>query len=133
MRPGTILDGMKTEAAEAQLNIILGMNVCRKWFPKGLLNSWMPIIIVTLTVNATLSKYFGFKVCSNCPSDFAICQMICLIHLICCLKYPICCKKCQNCCQICPIYQCVQQLTTCTMTALCSAIASYYSAIVTGL
>ena len=38
IRPGTISDGIKTEAAEARLSIILGINVCRKWFPKGLLN-----------------------------------------------------------------------------------------------
>ena len=39
MRPGTILGGMKTEAAEAKHSIMLGMNVCRKWCPKGLLNA----------------------------------------------------------------------------------------------
>ena len=30
IRPGTMSDGMNTEDAEAMLNIILGINVCKK-------------------------------------------------------------------------------------------------------
>ena len=30
IRPGTISNGIKTEAAEARLSIMLGMKVCRK-------------------------------------------------------------------------------------------------------
>ena len=36
--PGTISGGIKTETAEEKLSIMLGMNVCKKWFSSGLLN-----------------------------------------------------------------------------------------------
>ena len=34
IRPGTILDGMNTDEAEAILNIKLGIKVCNKWQKK---------------------------------------------------------------------------------------------------
>ena len=49
IRPGTMSDGIKTEAAEARLSIVLGTNVCNKWFPNGLLNVKSDILTVAFS------------------------------------------------------------------------------------
>ena len=49
IRPGTLWGGMNTEAAEAKLSIMLGINISKKWFPTILVNVYSVVARVTFT------------------------------------------------------------------------------------
>ena len=61
--PGTISGGTKTEAAEEKLSIMLGMNVCKKWFSSVLLNikSIKNMVQFTENRNKSMKITFEFK------------------------------------------------------------------------